>query len=371
MRYRSLRKPRPQHTKELSTRYSQNYDALWKYGGNARSSSHLFKTQLKHASVVSRSPYHIEQHLSCPDLDKSRSSGKKLLLGGSLFSNSSGPSAPAELQPLVPLQIAITKASVALSGSVPTANTEYDKLMDLQTPAPTPPVHAARLSALLKSLANAEGAVSESMKARQDLIGGLEKLLETNRTVLTTEQTQHEELTIRKNTVEAKKREVEDGIMRGLAADTSTTPVKGSPSTELPTNGHHDVSTEPERPHVENLTPPPVESLTPFGSPRLAAQASNTTTGGENTLQDQQPDHTDQLLAVPQPLMPAPAIAGSDLLSSLSMPPALAYAGSSINGGAYKKRKLEPDFNDFVGGDAMADLDEDVAELLRAESGGR
>ena len=35
-----------------------------------------------------------------------------------------------------------------------------------------------------------------------------------------------------------------------------------------------------------------------------------------------------------------------------------------------KKRKIEPDITEYVGGDAMADLDEDVAELLRAESGG-
>lgn len=36
-----------------------------------------------------------------------------------------------------------------------------------------------------------------------------------------------------------------------------------------------------------------------------------------------------------------------------------------------KKRKVDDDYPDFGSGeDAMADLDDDVAELLRAESGG-
>ncbi|MCJ1473111.1 hypothetical protein MMC13_001762 [Lambiella insularis] len=304
------------------------------------------------------------------DLDKSRSSGKKSLLGGSLFA-SSGSSTPMELQPLVPLQIAISKASIAITGSVSTANTEFDKLMDPQTPVPTPPVHAARLSALLKSLANAEGAVSESMKARQSLVEGLEKLLETNRTILATEKAQYDELFTRKNTIEAKKRDVEDGIMRGLSADSSSTPVKDGPGTEPHTNGQNDASAEPERPQFEELTPPPVESLTPFDSPRLSAEAPTTANVGADSINDQQPDPKGFSSAVAPPFMPPAPLAGSDLLSSLSMPPVRAYSGIPMNGGAYKKRKVEPAFDEFVGEDAMADLDEDVAELLRAESGGR
>ncbi|MCJ1321930.1 hypothetical protein MMC15_007275 [Xylographa vitiligo] len=305
------------------------------------------------------------------DLDKTRSSGRKPLLGGSLFSSSNGPSAPTELQPLVPMQIAISKAAVAIGGSVSNANTEYDQLMDSQTPAPTPPVHAARLSALLKSLANAEGAVSESIKARQDLIGGLEKLLESNRTVLAGEEKQHQELVTRKITVEAKKRDVEDGIMRGLSADTSGSIVHGSPLPNDQPNGQHELSTEPERPQIEELTPPPVESLTPIGSPRLDVEDSMTIATGADITQEQQSNITHPAFTVLPPFVPAGAPAGFDLLSSLSMPSHHAYASSPTNGSAYKKRKVEADFDDFIGGDAMADLDEDVAELLRAESGGR
>ncbi|MCJ1416875.1 hypothetical protein MMC32_003214 [Xylographa parallela] len=305
------------------------------------------------------------------DLDKSRSSGRKPLLGGSLFSSSNGPSAPIELQPLVPMQIAISKAAVAISGSVSNANVEYDKLMDPQTPAPTPPVHAARLSALLKSLANAEGAVSESIKARQDLIGGLEKLLETNRTTLANEETQHQEIVTRKTTVEAKKRDVEDGIMRGLSADTLGSIVQGSPPSDAQPNGQHEPSTEPERPQIEELTPPPVESLTPIGSPHLGGEAAITIATGVDDIPEEQSNHTQPGSTVPPSFVPADPPAGFDLLSSLSMPPHHAYAASPTNGSAYKKRKVEADFDDFIGGDAMADLDDDVAELLRAESGGR
>ena len=269
------------------------------------------------------------------------------------------------------MQIAISKAAVAIGGSVSNANTEYDQLMDSQTPAPTPPVHAARLSALLKSLANAEGAVSESIKARQDLIGGLEKLLESNRTVLAGEEKQHQELVTRKITVEAKKRDVEDGIMRGLSADTSGSIVHGSPLPNDQPNGQHELSTEPERPQIEELTPPPVESLTPIGSPRLDVEDSMTIATGADITQEQQSNITHPAFTVLPPFVPAGAPAGFDLLSSLSMPSHHAYASSPTNGSAYKKRKVEADFDDFIGGDAMADLDEDVAELLRAESGGR
>ena len=242
--------------------------------------------------------------------------------------------------------------------------------MDLQTPAPTPPVHAARLSALLKSLANAEGAVSESIKARRDLIRELEKILELNRTALSSEELKQQDLISKKTAVEAKKRDVEDGIMRGLSADTSNSAPHGSPDAESHTTGQHEPSAEPERPQMEELTPPPMESLTPMDSPRLTAEAAITTTTGADIVREQQPDHTEPAPMYPPAPMPVASQAGSDLLSSLSMPPARLYAQSHINGGA-KKRKMQSTFDEFVGGDAMEGLDEDVAELLRAESGGQ
>lgn len=299
------------------------------------------------------------------ELDKTRSSSKKPLLGGSLFSGSSGPSAPSEIEPLVSLQIAVSKAAATTLSAVPTADSEYDKLTDPAKPTPTPPVHAARLSALLKNLANAEGAVSESIKARRSLINGLESIIETNRVALASEEAQKDTLVSRKNAIEAKKREVEDGIMRGLSAPSTPVVAHGSPMSDPRTNGramlspHDNPSVEPERPDVEELTPPPPEPRTPAGSPLSAAPVGPTTQVHPMTL----PAHHAPV---------APPTAGADLLSSLSMPPVRHYPGTpgSAGGGMAKKRKLDDDYPDFGGGDdAMADLDEDVAELLRAESG--
>lgn len=296
------------------------------------------------------------------ELDKTRSSSKKPL-GGSLFSGSSGPSAPSEIEPLVPLQIAVSKAAALTISAVPTADSEYDKLTDPSKLPPTPPVHAARLSALLKNLVNAEGAVSESIKARRGLIAGLESIIETNRTALTSEEAQKETLTTRKNAMEAKKREVEDGIMRGLSAPSTPVVAHGSPVSDPRTNGRimsptDNASVEPERPDVEELTPPPPESRTPAGSPATATPAAP-------------PTHV-QLTPSPYHASIALPTAGADLLSSLSMPPVRHYPGTpgSAGGGMAKKRKVNDDYPDFGSGeDAMADLDDDVAELLRAESG--
>lgn len=314
-----------------------------------------------------------EEPLTFAELDKSRSSGKKPLLGGSLFSNSTGPSAPLELQPMVPLQIAVSKAAVAVTVAASTANLEFDKLTDPNTPTPTPPVHAARLSSLLRSLASAEGAVSESIKARRALVEGLEQLVQTNKTALASEESQHFELVTRKTTIEAKKREVEDGIMRGLSAEPSP-PVHGNPGLDSTPNGegtrHDSTSVEPERPDIEALTPPPMESLTPVGSPRAEGLPALTTTTRADIKLEHPPNHNEPSPAIPPPLIPATA--GSDLLSSFAMPPVRHHPGSPINnnGGAFKKRKVEPDYAGYGSGDAMEGLDEDVAELLRAESGG-
>ena len=310
------------------------------------------------------------------ELDKSRSSNKKPLLGGSLFGSSSGPSAPPEIQPLVSLQIAVSKAAATTTSAVPTAETEYEKLNDPSKPTPTPPVHAARLSALVKSLASAESAVSESIKARRNLIEGLEKIIETNRAALATEEAQKDVLAARKISTEAKKRDVEDGIMRGLSAESTPIAAHGSPISGSKTNGNavspiDNASVEPERPHVEELTPPPPESRT---EEETASLAPTTTT---NTLnQNATPfSSSDPRLAPPPPsTAPHPTTAGADLLSSLSMPQQTRpYAGGlEHNIPQQKKRKLgSDDYPDFgAGEDAMADLDEDVAELLRAESRG-
>ncbi|THC92862.1 hypothetical protein EYZ11_007643 [Aspergillus tanneri] len=250
---------------------------------------------------------------------------------------------PAELQPLVPLQVALSKAMVASSGSATAANTEYDKMHDPSVPLPTPPVHAARLSQLLKALANAESLVSEVIKSRTALIDGLEKLLETNRSALSKEQSLATQLSERKLETEGKKREVEDGIMRGLSAENSPSPNVGDPS-----NGGETVS----RPEVEALTPPPVEALTPVGSPKQRPE--------EGVEDDPQATATFTLAGFTYPA--GASVPGADLSSAIHSD----IQQDSSNGLYAKKRKVthgEEDYAQFAAGD----LDADVAELLKQE----
>ena len=308
---------------------------------------------------------------------------------------------------------------------------EYVKLTDPQTQAPAPPVHAARLSGLLKSLASAEGAVAESIKARRALIEGLEKTLEMNRIGLRTEETEASDLADRKTTIEAKKREVEDGIMRGLADDApasnhpngSFTGLDYSSQDLTDTSGHK----EPQAPAVEALSPPALEAFSPAGTPPpedadllllstivadtdvAAATSSEAHVNQEAVLSDHSEPAADAFLAS----LPPPGVGlGADLLSSLAMPaqttsPALnitttdpptptpppaaattttttttttitATSSSSpfsLNGSSAKKRKITAvaEKDEFVGfgdgdGDAMDGIDADVAEMLRKDS---
>ncbi|PGH21644.1 hypothetical protein AJ80_03077 [Polytolypa hystricis UAMH7299] len=324
---------------------------------------------------------------------RSRSSGKKPL-GGSLFASSPG-SLPPELQPLAPLQVAVSKATLSTNSAVTSANTEYDKLHDPAAEAPTPPVHAARLSQLLKSLASAEISVSEIIKSRQSLIQGLEKLLESNRSALAKEQAQVEQLAKRKAETEAKKREVEDAIMRGLSAENS--PAANNNSSEATPYGSGEGDDGPERPEVEALTPPPVESLTPpMGSPKLNTENAASYNNQFGSLQQSpiaesfpsqhlQQFPTTSAAANETPQHP-PSIPGiSSLLSTLSATstsshpqhtasvtsPAAVGSGANGSSNSAKKRKFphgDDEFAQFGDGDAMADLDADVAELLRQES---
>ena len=214
--------------------------------------------------------------------------------------------------------------------------------MDPNTPAPSAPVHAARLSALLKTLANAEGAVSESIKARRDLISGLEKLLETNRAVLTEDEVKQADYTQKKSVVETKKREVEDEILRKLPSES---PHVGNTdgTADGMTNGGH--GAEPERPEMEELTPPPIESFTPIASGTPIAA-------------------TTPVPSPPPAGMENSAFSAFDVVSDMQGPDETAEQGAS------KKRKLHQDFGTFGSGEgSMSTLDDDVNELLRSESG--
>jgi hypothetical protein len=110
------------------------------------------------------------------------------------------------------------------------------------------PIKAAQLSSLLNSLTEVEAAVSGSIQARQALIAGLERLVADNKASLKKEESQAASLKSRRTAINSEKDHVEQMIVRGSASTA--------------TDGY-----EPPRPDAEPLTPPPVESITPVGSP--------------------------------------------------------------------------------------------------------
>lgn len=309
------------------------------------------------------------------ELDKSRSGKKSGLLGGSLFSSGSSSSAPSELQPLIPLQHAVSKANATANPATSTANADYEKLADPAKPTPSQPVHAARLHALLKTLSTAESAVAESIKTRQDLVNGLETLLATNRTALEKDKSQLDTIRERREATDKKKREVEDGILRGVSSASTESPVpttEGDPQSQYVNGGGRGTTTssaEPERPKVEELTPPPTEFFTPTNSPRF--EARELPNSGANHVSDSGANHHHDP-TVEKPLHTIGPFASA---KSESSPPTSRANDPRISapsgpGPSAKKRKLDAEFEGFgAGEDAMAGLDEDVAELLRAESG--
>lgn len=178
------------------------------------------------------------------DVDKSKAtSGKKTLMGNSLFSSSSSTGMPKELESLGPLQTAVTKADFTTKPLVDTANSEHTKINDPNASRPSPPVYAASLSSLIKKLASAEAGLNESIAARKALLADLRRLTEASEAALNKDESQLADFTSKRTTAETNKRDVEDSIIRGLAA----TPQEDE---------EHELSND-NRPDVEELTPEP------------------------------------------------------------------------------------------------------------------
>ncbi|KAI0407514.1 RNA polymerase II-binding domain-containing protein [Xylaria palmicola] len=267
------------------------------------------------------------------DLDKSRGS-TKTGISGSIFASAS--SLPAELAPLVPPQQNVSKVLLGARSTVKSANADYDNLMAPESTVPSAPVYAARLSGLLKTLAQAEGAVEQCVQARRELVSELQKLLDTNRNALLEDENELEEVMQKKIKVEDKKTRVERDIMAGLPNDEP-----------YPTGNGQDEqsSAEPDRPEVEALTPPSNDEAEfepePHPAPEWSAQSPP-----ENTF----PTH-----------VPAPTTA---TLPSIGSPYKMSVSTSS-NG--TKKRRLDDasEFPDLGGDDG---IDADVVEMLRKDS---
>ncbi|PSN60114.1 DUF618-domain-containing protein [Corynespora cassiicola Philippines] len=302
------------------------------------------------------------------EIDRTRSS-RKPALGGSLFSSAS---VPPELTPVAPLATSLQKADLNAKPAVATANQEFEKATSSNYQIPTPPVHVAGLAALVKKLAVAEGAVAESIKARQALVAGLEKLLETNKTKLAQEEIQVTNLNSRKNAVETRKREIEDGILRG------STPEEMYRISAAPLPGlTPDPASSTTRPNVEELTPPPMESFTPVGSPQhvpddvFPAPVANSVE--PVAAAPATPAHSTVVgptATTIGPLNPP----GVDLLQALTTPHPrsdnLELNGGLTTGGASnKKRKMsrsaaEDEYAAFAGDGDMAGIDDKIGDLI-------
>ncbi|KAI1436051.1 RNA polymerase II-binding domain-containing protein [Xylaria sp. CBS 124048] len=267
------------------------------------------------------------------DLDKVRGSAKAGL-SGSIFAP--GPSIPAELASLVtPLQN-VSKLLLSTKTAVTTAKTDYDSLMAPDSTIPSAPVYAARLSGLLKSLAQAEGAVEQCVKARRELVSELQKMLDTNRDTLINEEHHLEKIMQKKIKVEEMKTQVETAIMAGLPNDE---PYQSG-------NGQHEQAVaDPDRPEVEALTPPSNDEEEFEPEPNAPPEWSP----------DFPPEDTFPTSA--EPTKQTPLVVASPHKS----------IATSSNGS--KKRRLDDatDFPDLGGDDG---IDADVAEMLRNDSSG-
>ncbi|KAF1931975.1 DUF618-domain-containing protein [Didymella exigua CBS 183.55] len=308
------------------------------------------------------------------DIDSSKSIGRKPALGGSLFS---GSTVPAELTPVAPLATSVNKADLTAKPAVGAANQEYEKVTNPDYTIPSAPVHAAGLSTLVKKLAVAEGAVAESIKARQALITGLETLLATQKHKLSADRTAAADLKTRRDAIESRKRAVEDAILQGLSAietnRISAAPLPVAPSPPLGA----------QKPEIEDLTPPPMESFTPVGSPANAAAQPV----------EPVPDMGDDVLPAPvsQPVVPetTPALGNTSSLTSfqtafsahVNVPhdllKSLQHARPGQEGGVHgqlaheqaaKKRKMsrggEDEWAAFQGDGDMDGIDGQLQELI-------
>ncbi|KAJ8120672.1 hypothetical protein ONZ43_g2677 [Nemania bipapillata] len=266
------------------------------------------------------------------DIDKTRGT-TKAGLGGSIFGSTA--SLPPELTSLVTPQQNVSKVLLTTKTAVKSANTDYDSLMAPGSTVPSAPVYAARLSGLLKTLAQAEGAVEQCVKARRVLVNELQKLLDTNRNALIEDENELENVMQKKIKVEDKKTQVERAIMAGLPNDEPYPTGNGSDDQPI---------AEIDRPEVEALTPPSNDEAEFEPEP--------------NPVPEWSPEFP------PETAFPAHTAPATHALHSMGSP----YKSIATASNGTKKRRLDDtsDFPDLGGDDG---IDSDVAEMLRKDSG--
>lgn len=207
--------------------------------------------------------------------------------------------------------------------------------------------------------------MTEIMKARSALIKDLEQLLKVQSEEYAKEEAQQKTLSERKTAIDAKKKDVEDAIMRGFA---TSSPVGSPQVANSPGQSQSPVTPGPDpetdRPEVEALTPPTQSPKSPEPEQRSLtppAPQNEALLPAMQILQQLQANNG-------QPGAPAaqvPAV-GMDLLASLSAG-AGAYGHSNGESSAKKRRLNSGDDFPDLGGDVMDDIDADVAEMLNSK----
>lgn len=129
----------------------------------------------------------------------------------------------------------MSSSSLALG----TAGSSYDALIETDK-LPSPPLYAAKLSGLLKSLDSASSAISNAISTRKEVIAGLESLLQINQAALESDIRGQGELFLKKNKVEETLKEVEVMIAEegNMEEARSTTPEMAPPAVEALTPPH-------------------------------------------------------------------------------------------------------------------------------------
>lgn len=291
------------------------------------------------------------------DVDRQRGGARKGGLGGSLNASIAS-NAPPEYQALLTAQSALARLEPLSKPAADGAEIDWKKFNDPTVDAGSLAKQAGTLGGLLKTLANAEGAVAETLKSRKSLIEGLEKILTQNKEAEAAETEILRTINSRKVEVEGRKRKVEDDIMAGFAAIANA-------------SGGGTPDHSPPRPDAEPLTPPPitdVESITPTGTPI----GFRSTTGAD--VISEQPPHPDGINGAPPfESLPASAVVlnGPGQVSATSAEsngplPGLARHASPMES-AGKRRKMSGVAglgDEFAGFEDGLGVDPDVEALL-------
>lgn len=300
------------------------------------------------------------------ELESSQSAIGKKLLGGSLFSSNAGPgpAAPVEIKPMIPLQEKVSQSESELSDIVLQA--EKDAKDVTENPASQAPLRIARYHKALKSLSQAETAVTDSIKARRDLVEELEKLVKVNRDTIAEAERRLSGFKEQTAIIGSLKQRDENDVMRGPAPN-------GDESVPLQSNGGETNNNEledAERPPTEELTPPTMEDLTPVGSPVIDAVDDNGLKPATESLpQDVAWDLNESSAAgdtgwnTPEP--------GADLLASLSRP--FSTTDMASDDRLSKKQRIdEPSLhnNSIMASRTIPGLGDDVEELIKSETNG-